>query len=387
MMKEDNLDALMLARNVNVFYTTGTRFVSVYADLHSTVFPQSATIITPDDVIYCGRFGPYDTDAVGLDTSLVDTLEYYDGGSEIELADIMKKYGIGKGDRVGTEWGQGTSHGITATVFEALRKRVSSELHADFVDATTTIWKMRSVKSELEVERIRKAVVAAARAMQRVYDIAEIGMNELDLARKVSIFMLEEGGDEISHNQVMARGEGPLFLACSALDRKIQKGCVSLDIGCRYKRYISDINRGMMLGRQPTEDEKQLYKCRMGVNEVMERAIKPGVSMDEVLMKVNQYVQECGCRMQEMAGGLFGGHGIGLEPHEQPYMTLSSQQPRFQNREGKIMFEAGMTFTLETPILLPGSTADFNVEDDIVVTDTGVENMSSMLSRELMVKS
>jgi len=51
------------------------------------------------------------------------------------------------------------------------------------------------------------------------------------------------------------------------------------------------------------------------------------------------------------------------------------------------MFEAGMTFTLETPILLPGSTADFNVEDDIVVTDTGVENMSSMLSRELMVKS
>lgn len=385
-MKEEGLDALMLARNVNVFYTTGTRFVFVERDFQSSVVPQSATIITPDDAIYCGRFSAYDTDAVGLDTSLVDTFEYYGSDNELSLVDILKKYGIGRGDKIGTEWGQGLSLGINPITFEALRRRISTELGAQLVDGWKTIWKMRSVKSPFEIERMRKAVVAAARAMERIFDFVQVGMNELDVARKVSIFMLEEGADDVGHNQVMGRGEGPLFLSCSALDRKIQKGYVNLDIGCRYRRYACDINRGILLGRQPTEDEKKLYQCRRGVNEVMEKAIRPGIPMDDVLLKAKQYVQECGCQMQELAGGIFGGHGIGLEAHEKPYLVLSQQQPEFQNEKGKVLFETGMMFTFEVPIMLPGSDADFNVEDDIVVTDTGVENMNSTLSRELRIK-
>jgi len=384
-MREENLDALMLARNVNVFYTTGTRFMFVGKDAPSIACPQSATIITPDDVIYCGRFGPFDSDAVGLDTALVDTFEYYD--NEIALADILKKYGIRRGDRIGTEWGQGPCVGIIPLRFEALRKRVSSELGAQFVDGTTAIWKMRSVKSKLEIERMRKAVEAAARAMGRIFDIIDVGMNELDVARKVSIFMLEEGADRVIHSLVMAQfSDGPTFHSCDALDRKIRRGYVSLDIGCKYKRYGSDINRGIMLGRKPTEDEKKLYECRVGVNQVMEREIKPGISMDEVLVKVNQYVREFGCKMQVMRGGIWGGHGIGLEEHEYPSIALSANQPEFQDEEGKVLFKAGMMFTFETPITLPGSTESFNVEDDIVVTNSGVENMNSMLSRELRVK-
>jgi Xaa-Pro aminopeptidase len=380
-MEEKNLGALMLATNIDVFYLTGTRFVFVESEKPSILAPQSATIVTPDDVVYCGRFGPFDSDSVGLDTSLVDNFEYYD--EESALVDILKKYGVAKGDRIGTEWGQG-GHcvGINPITFEALRKRVSHELGAEFVDATTVIWKMRSVKSNLEIERMRKAVAAAARAMERVFDIIEVGMNELDVARKASIFMLQEGGDQVTHNQVMARGEGPPFLSCAALDRKIEKGYVSLDIGCKYMRYGSDINRGVMLGRQPTPEEKKLYECRTGYDELMERAIRPGVSMDEVLAQANEYVREHGCEMQDMDGG----HGIGLDIHEKPCIMTSASQPEFQNKDGKVLFETGMMFTLEPAIKLPGSDLEFNVEDDVVVTDTGLENMNSMLSRELRVK-
>jgi Xaa-Pro aminopeptidase len=355
-------------------------------DSPSPIAPQSVTLITPDDVVYCGRFGPFDTDAVGLDTSLVDNFEYYD--DEVTLVDVMKKYGVSKGDRIGTEWSR-SNHGINPHTFEIIRKRVSDELGAQIVDGSTAIWKMRSVKSKLEIERMRKAVVAAARAMERIFDIIEVGMNELDLARKVSLFMLEEGTDSVSHKQVMSQSEGPAFGSCAALDRKIQKGYVKFDIGCKYKRYGSDIHRGIMLGRKPTEDEKTLYECRMGVNEVMDRTIKPGIPMDEVLMKVKEYVQECGCEMFEEDGRLFGGHGIGLESHENPCMMLSANQPEFQNDEGKVLFEAGMMFTYETPVLLPGSKGPvtfFNCEDVAVVTDTSVENMNAMLSRELRVK-
>ena len=52
-MEEDDLDALVLARNVNVFYMTGSRFVFVGMDAATPLAPQTTAIITPDADIYC----------------------------------------------------------------------------------------------------------------------------------------------------------------------------------------------------------------------------------------------------------------------------------------------------------------------------------------------
>jgi hypothetical protein len=57
-----------------------------------------------------------------------------------------------------------------------------------------------------------------------------------------------------------------------------------------------------------------------------------------------------------------------------------------ENADGKVLFEPGMMFTYEMPVRFAGCNAAFNVEDDAVVTATGVENMSAMLSREMRVR-
>jgi Xaa-Pro aminopeptidase len=386
-MEEDNLDVLILARNVNVFYMTGSRFVFVGKDWPVTLSPQSTAIITQEADIYCQRFGPFDSDEVPLHTTLSEQLELYN--DELELVNILKDYGIGRGARIGTEWGPGLCVGINPIKFLTLKKRVEDELGAEIVDATSTIWKMTAVKSKLEIERMKVAVAAAARAMERVYDVIELGMNELDVARMVSTFMLEEGADSVTHAQVMAEGVGGLsFRSCSALDRPVERGWVHLDIGCKYKRYGSDINRGVFLGRGPTPEEQKLYECRLGVNELMDRIIKPGVSMDYVLTGMKRYVEGRGCVLSEVGGSLFGGHGIGLESYQHPNLVPSVFQPEFQNEKGEVLFEAGMMFTYEMAVESadPSVTTFFNIEDDVVVTETGVENMNGMLSRNLRVR-
>src|SRR5687767_1762435 len=105
MMAADGLDALLVGRNVNVFYFTGSRFVFVGMDAPVALAPQTTAVITRDADIYCQRFGPFDTDEVGLHTTTSESLEYYD--DEFELVNILRDYGVGRGARIGTEWGSG----------------------------------------------------------------------------------------------------------------------------------------------------------------------------------------------------------------------------------------------------------------------------------------
>ncbi|MGQ0568246.1 MAG: M24 family metallopeptidase [Armatimonadota bacterium] len=385
MMREDHLDAIMFSRNVNVFYMTGSRFVFVDRDGPTAGVPQTTAIVTRDADVYSQRFGPFDTEEVPLHTTWSQSLELHN--DELELVDVLKHYGVARGARVGVEWGPSLCTGINPLKFQTLQRRIREELAAEIVDSTSTIWKVTAVKSPLEVERMKVAVAAAARAMDRIIKWVEIGMNELDVARMVQQFMLEEGADGVSHAQVMGlRDDGARFGSCNALDRRIERGWVNLDIGAKYKRYGSDINRGTFLGRGPTPDEQRLYECRIGANAVLDRVIKPGVSIDDAILAMKNYVEAQGCMIAENRGGLSGGHAIGLEHYQRPSLAPSSSMPELQNADGKVLFEPGMMFTYEMPVRLAGCSAAFNVEDDVVVTATGVENMSGMLSREMQVR-
>jgi Xaa-Pro aminopeptidase len=176
-------------------------------------------------------------------------------------------------------------------------------------------------------------------------------------------------------------------LSSDAVNRPIGVGWVHLDIGCKVGRYGSDINRGVFLGREPTTDEVKLYEVRKGICEVMDETIKPGVSFDALLDAMQAYVESQGVVMKSIGGVPFGGHTIGLEPYNPPNLVPSEAQPAFQNEDGEVVFEPGMMFTYEMALELPGiKTPFFNVEDNVVVTEDGVENMNADLSRALRVK-
>ena len=387
LLRQAGLDALVLARNVNVHYMTGTRFVFVAMQAPVAVAPQSVSIVTADADIYCQRFGPFDSDAVSIDTAWSESLESYD--DELELVSILSDYGVGKGSRIGTEWGPGLCAGINPLKFLELKGQLEGRLGAEVVDGTPVVFRMTSVKSGLEIERMRVAVGAAARAMERVLDTIEIGMNELDVSRMASQFMLDEGGDGLSHAQVMAQGDGRRRMqSCNALDRSIKEGWVNFDIGCTYRRYGSDINRGIFLGRKPTADETRLYNCRTGLNELMDRAIRPGVSVDDLLSQMQSYVASEGCELKKSGATIMGGHGIGLENYQRPNLIPSSAQPEVANADGQVVFEPGMMFTYEMPVRIVGvdNIPVINIEDDVVVTDDGVEVMSKEARREMTVK-
>jgi len=363
----------MLTQNTHVYYATGIQSVGICRPDHP--FPQPTVLVTRDNVALARRANP-ETDVIGHETTWIDDFEYI--RSETDIADVLRKYGVRRGDRVGTELGPGMRNGITPRNLEIIRKRAWDELSAQIVDGSTAIWKIRAVKSRLEVNRMRRSVEATARAMDRCLDVFEKGMNQLDLAKKAAVYMLEEGATMVDNMQVY----DPPFSGAMALDREIEEGYLGLDLSAIYKYYVSDLYRLGLLGRRPTQDEERLYECRAGVNQVLEGAIRPGATTDEVVTKAREYVEEMGCVM-----GAGAGHGIGLEAHESPGLYPAELQPEFQNDEGEVVIEEGMMFALEPSVGMDGLKHRFNCEDNVIVTNSGCENMNAFLSRDLRVRA
>jgi len=388
LMAEEGLNAVIFARNVNVYYMTGSRFVFVGFDSPFAMVPQTTSIITADADIYCQRFGPFDSDDVSIDTTLSESIELYD--SELELPRILSDYGIEQGARIGIEWGTGMCTGINPLLFLELRDKLEQDLGVELVDSNPLVRTLMSVKSPLEIERMSTAVGAAARAMNRLYDKVELGMQAREVARIVSQLMIEEGAEFPNHAQVMSEGDGSQELkSCDPVDQPLAAGWVHLDFGCKVRRYASDINRGLFLGREPTQREREIYDVRRGVNDLLDTLIKPGVSIESVVVAAKDYVESKGLEFSMMGGQPFCGHSIGVENYIGPNLVPFAAQPRLIGAGDDLVFEPGMMFTFECTVTPPGGEKApfFNVEDDVVVTEDGVRNMSAEVSRDLVVKA
>jgi Xaa-Pro aminopeptidase len=381
-MSENNLDALMLTENVNVLYATGMLSVSVGRGGWTPPSVQPTVIITQDELVFVQEQNWVRTrnNKIALETTWVDNFEIVK--DEVEIADVMRRYGIRRGYRIGTEFGPGTRNGIIRPRLSILVARVWNELSAQIVDGSASIWKTRMVKSRLEQDRMRKSVRAAAIALDRALDIVEPRMNQYELARKAGIFMYDGGATMVTNTQVYEPGWG----GSMQKDKKIQKGnYIGIDASCEYRFYTSDLYRCALLGRRPTEGERLLYECRKGANEILETTIKPGVPAGEIIDELKEFVEEYRCILPQPVGG----HGIGIQVHEPPGLKAGSLQPDFANEDGKFILEEGMMFTLEMDIRHPDAfngRAYFNIEDDVLVTPTGCEVMSDMLSRDLRIK-
>jgi len=342
--------------------------------------PPTITILTRDmGTILVGRWPS--SHVIVRETCWPENIVTYDkDGTPAEaVANALNEYGLRKG-RIGMELGEGTRLGISSNQLAILRKLATVRAGVEIVDGSAVVWRLRSVKSDYELDRLKRSACATCRALEHAIDIVEIGMDEMELARKAGQVMMNEGAFWYN-TQVLY----PPFWACVAFPVRIPKGYVCFDFGADCRHYLTDMHRVVALGRKPTERERHLYDVRAEANDVIQKAVKPGKSFAEVVMELKAFVEESDCIMPEN----YLGHGIGLEIHEPPKIGFSEKpqpysgcgMPGYPTR-----FETGMVFTLEPDIRDTDLAMVFNCEDDVVVTGTGCELLAE-LPREMQVKT
>lgn len=231
-----------------------------------------------------------------------------------------------------------------------------------------TLGRLRMRKDSAEFQKLRMNAAIADRAMQKAFAAVRPGMAELELADVIKGHFSSEGASP--QFWIVGAGGNGAFPHHATSDRVIQEGdAIVVDIGGRKQGFPSDITRMVAVG-QPPEGYGQIHSIVEKAVQAALNAARPGVMAKEVDAAARGVIVDAGY------GEFFvhrTGHGMGIDGHEPPYITATSDT----------VLEEGMVFSIEPGIYLPGRFG-IRLEDIVILREDGPEILSS-LPRDLHV--
>jgi len=261
-----------------------------------------------------------------------------------------------EGERVGYE-----SHKITHRQVLELRDR-SRAAKLNLVSTQGVIEKVRSVKDPYEIAQIQKSVDIADRAFAKLLVAIKPGQTEIEIAWLLEKLIREEGAERVAwHPFIVAVGANSSMPHYHPGKAQLQKqDMLQLDFGAVVNGYCSDISRVVFMGK-PTADQRKVYQVVWDAQESAMRRIHPGAKSKEVDAAAREVVEKAGYK--PYGHGL--SHGIGLEVHELPSVSLRSTD----------VLQEGNVISVEPGIYIPG-WGGIRIEDLVLVTKSGCETLT-----------
>lgn len=221
----------------------------------------------------------------------------------------------------------------------------------------------RQIKTEEELSLLRQAEQIGDEAFQDVLKILKPGMTELEVAAELEYSMKKHGAEGLSFDTIAASGVHSSMPHAIPSRKKLEKGdFLTMDFGCRYQGYCSDMTRTVCIGRA-SEEQKKVYQIVLDAHlRVLEQA-KPGMVCRNVDAIARNVITQQGY------GEFFGhglGHSVGLYIHESPFFNV---------RDTTVL-KKDMIETDEPGIYLPGRFG-VRIEDMIHITEDGCESFAS----------
>jgi Xaa-Pro aminopeptidase len=231
-----------------------------------------------------------------------------------------------------------------------------------------TIGALRMRKDEREFAALKMNAGIADRAMQKAFGAIRPGISEAELATIVKEHFAAEGATPVFW--IVGAGGNGAFPHHQTGERKLAEGdAIVIDIGGRKSGFPSDITRMAVVGHPP-EGYGQIHTIVEKAVQAALKAARPGVKASDVDAAARRVIEDAGY------GEYFvhrTGHGMGVDGHEAPYITATSET----------ILEEGMVFSIEPGIYLPGRFG-IRLEEIVILRETGPEIFSS-LPRDLYV--
>lgn len=259
------------------------------------------------------------------------------------------------------------SHYLSVSSLETLKKFFP---RTKFVSTQSLVEKIASVKDESEIESIKKAISITDRVFARILEILKPGVSEQDVAAEISYLHKKLGAEADAFEPIVASGMRGALPHARASAKNIRNGeLVTLDFGCRYNGYHSDLTRTIAVGK-PSSKAKKIYQV---VLDAQQRALDAAASamkaraLDAV---ARSYIKKKGFGKYFMHSL---GHGLGLEVHEAPRISALS----------KDVLCDGNVITIEPGIYVP-NFGGVRIEDDALICNGGCEVLNKS-PKELIV--
>jgi len=227
----------------------------------------------------------------------------------------------------------------------------------------------REVKEPYELEAIRKAQRISERVFSGVLALVREGVEERELALEIDYRFRKEGGEHSSFETIIASGPNTSKPHAVPTERRLRKGdLVLFDMGTTVDGYASDMTRTVVLGKADRL-KKERYTIVLDAQQAALEGISAGMKCSEADRLARTVIERAGYG-REFVHSL--GHGVGLEVHESPCLSVSSES----------VLKKGSVVTVEPGIYFP-EWGGIRIEDMVVITETGCLNLTEA-PKELM---
>lgn len=244
-------------------------------------------------------------------------------------------------------------------------------------DISKDIVRLRMIKTDQEVKNIKTAIDLNAEMLQKVYGNFAEYKSERDIEKDMAIFCLENDV-EYSFNPIIAGGKNACVLHYNSNNAKLNNDeLVLIDSGIKSGGYCSDITRCFSL--YPSSRQLDVYKAVKEVQNFAYSILKPGITFQKYEQSVGLYMtkklKEIGVIKSEDPKAMRRyyphgtSHSLGIDVHDPSDYT----QPLKEN----------MVITVEPGIYIPEEKIGIRVEDDVLITKTGVEILSKNIPSDL----
>lgn len=250
------------------------------------------------------------------------------------------------------------------TLEQAARWR-SLRLGVHWQPLAETVEPLRAIKTAAEITLMQRAAAITDQAMAQFPRLARPGLTEKQLAWELEKAMMEAGADGVAFATSVAAGPNSALPHHTTGTRPLQTGdIIIVDMGARLDGYHSDMTRTFYLGGDPPPRFWELYRLVQQAQQAVLQNAHPGMTLLQADALARDPIHGAGHK-EHFGHGL--GHGVGLEIHEDPF--LSPRAPE------KATLAVGMNVTIEPGIYIPG-WGGIRLEDFAWLTENGWQLLS-----------
>lgn len=238
------------------------------------------------------------------------------------------------------------------------------------VDAEREISALRMIKTDADIAAMRAAIAISERALERTLASVRVGQTEKQIEAVLIQSLFAEGADDQAFAPIVAAGANSAMPHAHAGDYKVKPGdAILFDFGARKDGFAADITRTVFLG-DPSEEQRAVYDTVLRANLAGLAVTKAGVTAHEIddavigVLEASPYADRIRTKT---------GHGLGRDVHEAPYIM----------RGNHLVLPAGTVYTNE-PGLYELGNFGVRIEDDVLITETGCETLTTF-PKELKV--
>lgn len=233
------------------------------------------------------------------------------------------------------------------------------------------LFNLRVIKTEDEIENIRKAIEITHDGIKNAVKNMKPGMIEYEIEAYFDFTLKSSGVTDYAFNTIAASGVNGTVLHYSQNNTKTKDGDLILfDLGAQWNYYSADISRTFPINGKFTERQKEIYNLVLKSQLAVIEAIKPGVPfirLNEITREIlAEGLKNLGIIKEDSELSKYYFHGVshylGLDTHD-----VGSRE---------VNLEPGMIVTVEPGLYIPEENIGIRIEDDVLVTINGSENLS-----------